>query len=499
MKKLIKGILVTVVILSVFSLTGCKEEIEPVDYAVPVIAIDGAESVILQIGTDISVPLTITSEDSINTLLVNKNGGFFEEVDLSTLEITAGIISYTYTGQLVDEDAEEGAEIMYSFKVLNSENDESVSVDYTISVARFPVITIGSTDLYDLSAYADGSLKLAEGRSYYTNSGLSFGDEGEELLIEPGVTIYMAGDTVDVSISGTATVNAVGTASAPIVFTSINPLLGEEAEVGDWDRFKIEGGGVGTNNGIIKYIRLEYSTDGLVLSGVGSGTEVSYIQVFKTDAEGLYISQVGDVNFDHVFVVDAPDRSFRIGDAGWGGFGQFLISWNLINAAECFYIRDGNNGVTLANVTTIGPGADSEVGDKDHAGIYMKGAFPVKVYNAAVTGMCDVGVKVGGDMEVTDLNGNAIISYTHVYGNNDRDGEGTEALWFTDATFNNSEVAIAGIDSTGFVPSTMQASEFDPASIEGGWFESAPFVGAIKDADNDWTLGWTRNPDGSLR
>ena len=59
---------------------------------------------------------------------------------------------------------------------------------------------------------------------------------------------------------------------------------------------------------------------------------------------------------------------------------------------------------------------------------------------------------------------------------------------------------IPGIGVDQFVPSsTVTALEnFDPSTVN-PVFESATFVGAVENTANDWTVGWAKNPDGTIR
>jgi hypothetical protein len=120
---------------------------------------------------------------------------------------------------------------------------------------------------------------------------------------------------------------------------------------------------------------------------------------------------------------------------------------------------------------------------------------------------------------VTDINGDFVVAYSYFFRIGDQttrddtdevegstEFNGSRPLPFqTDAAnwFNSisddTPAEAAGIGIDDFVPDAAIASEenFDPSSLAGTGFESAPFVGAI--GSTDWTLGWTINNDGSVR
>jgi hypothetical protein len=49
-----------------------------------------------------------------------------------------------------------------------------------------------------------------------------------------------------------------------------------------------------------------------------------------------------------------------------------------------------------------------------------------------------------------------------------------------------------------FVPDAAPSTSFDPSTID-SFFQSVSFAGAVENAANDWTTGWVKNPDGTIR
>jgi len=351
-------------------------------------------------------------------------------------------------------------------------------------------------------------------RDYYWNSvglptdtiPISF-EPGSTLVIEEGATIYVKSD-IDFDITIEGTVDIQGTDTNPIVFTSENVLnTGTDPEAGDWNDFQIEGEGDGSNSGVLKYVRIEYAGDrAFILDGVGNGTEVSHVQVWKCTNEGAFIAG-GDVNVSHLVVTDSEDTQYRLDDDYTGNM-QFLLAVISLqdDGDESMYLR-GDSKALISNLTVVGPGLIEGIGEPD--GLRFWSSQGNKVYNAIVAELPSFGVRSSGSVEegrefITDINGPVVFAHSYVFNTEVQDdqtgnlGDGDAAVFFTDAGFNNSTDAVAGIGPVDFVPDAAPASSFDPTTL-GGFFQAGTFAGAIEDAANDWTVGWVKNPDGTIR
>jgi len=490
---------------AIFLLAACGEDEPDPVFSQPTLGISGDNSAILSPGDPVSVALTMDIEGGNGTLVVNQNGGFLEEI---TLDPEAD--AFTYTGQTVPNDVAEGDEIVYEFIVVNSQDLESALVAYTISTAVYDELTIGSTSVYQIEVPADGivpdgtTVKLAAGRSYYlaqpaADIDITF-NEGSTFQIEEGVTVYLqSGVDLRVLVLGTADIQ--GTAQAPVVMTSENVLIdGTEAEAGDWRDFQLEGSGEGSNSGVVQYLRTEYAGDrAFILDNVGSGTTVSHVQVWKCTDEAFFIGD-GDVNVSYLVATDSEDTNYRLEDA-YSGNMQYIISVSSVpgDGDEAMYLR-GDSRAVISNVTVIGPGADVEGGEPD--GLRFWSTQGNKVYNAVVTGLPYWGVRAeaseaDGRPAITDINGPVVLAHSHVFGN-DQTARDDAELFFSDPGFNNSTEAIAGIGPGSFIPDATPVSEFDPTTL-GGFFQAGSYAGAVDNGANDWTTGWVKNPDGSIR
>jgi len=495
-------------------ITACDDEETPT-FADPVLSFSAGNTAELMPGDAISINLGIVAEGGLASIIVNRDGGFLEQIDLTDPSVT----SFNYTGQNVPNDAEEASTITYEFIGVNTQDARSAAITYTVNVNVYNTISLGGTDVFDVTPTipADGvipagtTVKFAANRSYYLaqptdGTNITF-DLGASLVIEEGVTVYMqAVDGFDVTVLGT--VDVQGTETNPVVMTSENVLIpGEDPEAGDWNDFQIEGEGPGTNSGIFKYVRIEYAGDrAFILDNVGNGTEVSHVQVWKCTDEGIFIAD-GDVNVSYLVVTDSEDTQYRLDDA-YSGNMQFILAVISLqdDGDESMYLR-GDSEATISNVTVVGPGLIDGIGEPD--GLRFWSTQGNKVYNAIVAELPSFGLRAeqsdtDGRPLPTDINGPVVFAHSFIFNTEVQDdetgnlGRDDAAVFLTDASFNNSTDAVAGIGPIDFVPDDAPTSTFDPSTL-GSFFEAATFAGAVQNAANDWTVGWVKNPDGTVR
>jgi hypothetical protein len=509
-------------------LQSCKDDPKPI-FAKPAIALSGNGSVFLKPSAPISVELNLTSEGGNGKLIVSKNGGFLEEVPLDKTATT-----FTYNTQTVDATSKEGDVITYSFILENTQELESDPIELKVNVAVYDEITIGTTKVYKVVAPNDNiipsgtTVKFVTGRKYKIDSLIKFA-AGSKLEVQAGVEIYFrAGGPrfagIDVVLG---LVDVQGTATSPVVMTSEKAINGGTPAAGDWWQFRIEGTGPGSNSGIVKYLRIENGGDrAFRLFNVGNGTSISFVQVLRSTTEGIMFTG-GDVNVSNLICTDCNGGAFRMGE-DYKGRMQFLIGVTVTRTAttaipepDDFVIRETAAPI-IANVTLIGPG---KVFTPNTHGIRYRTVSTGKIYNTVVTEYPRRGVRAVNNgtselISVTDLTGPSVLAYSYVFNvttdpyrelavNFSGTFNATTGASLTNPFFNNTTnklgsvwtlTAIPGIGVNDFIPNAETVSAFNPTTL-GSFFVSAPYAGAIKDASatSDWTKGWTKNPDGTIR
>lgn len=520
MKKLISLLsgnnMILIIASFLFLFSACKDEEDDPIFSQPTISIQGEELIELKRGAPIEVDLMLNAEGGNKELLVYFDGGLLEIIELEK-EIT----SYTYSSQSVPSTAEEGQEFEYEFSLVNTQDLESEKVKLTVSTLLYDIIQVGGTQLYEVIIPDDGIIetenyKFAKNRKYYIGRHMLF-QPGTSLTVEEGVHLYVNADfdePIFIEFEVGAEVHLVGTATNPVVITSSNVLTGEP-QPGDWGRFNIYGDGEGSNSGKIHYLRMEYpGSRAFRLSDVGSGTSISHIQVFMADGEGIMPTS-GDVNMKYIVATDCRGGAFRLGNT-YSGKIQFALSWlsDQYDSNEELTIREEASPV-ISNVTLIGPGVDAS----NTHGLRMRAASSGKVYNAIIAEFPRRGIRLNDEVVVTDLEGPTVFAYSYIFNvptdpYRDDTDNGNPFQGYMDGEtlvnpfFNNilgfdedGEPIldiIAGIGVGDFLPDAEKASDFNPSSLD-DFFDNAPYVGAFRNQDDDWTVGWVKNPDGSIR
>lgn len=252
-------------------------------------------------------------------------------------------------------------------------------------------------------------------------------EEGTEIIAQSDVITYLL-------IEQGAKINAIGSASKPIVFTA------DVKESGAWGSIHICGkapinveGGTGSseigdatyggsaaddNSGTMKYCILEYTgtsldeeheSNGLSLYGVGNGTTLEYIQIYKGDDDGIEFFG-GTVNIKYAMVYGAKDDSFDW-TQGWSGKGQYLLAKQIAGIGDRGFEGDNNSkdnaaspfaNPTLANITLIGGYENGD--DAGKYGMKLREGTKGKIYNAVVTGFDKRSIHVEHNQTLTNVN-----------------------------------------------------------------------------------------------
>src|ERR671916_841658 len=263
-------------------------------------------------------------------------------------QIGGSITATNYTDAAVTP----GATYSYQVAAVNANGTGSFSAAVNSAVAGPKVATLTGNYTTDRTLYAD---------TLYTLQGyVKFGG-GSPLTIQPGTTIVG-----DPAVKGSSlwilrgsSIDAQGTAEAPIVFTSGKPA-GSRAP-GDWGGILIIGNGVinrtppvltegpqgftedysgGTDNtdnsGTLRYVRIEFAgydvsngagqeLNSLSMYAVGSGTTLEYVQSLA-GLDDSFEWWGGAVDGRYLVSYEAGDDHFDWTE-GYRGRNQFLIAF----------------------------------------------------------------------------------------------------------------------------------------------------------------------------
>ncbi len=250
------------------------------------------------------------------------------------------------------------------------------------------------------TTWATGQTILLQGPIYVKNNAV--------LTIQPGVVVL--GDKGTPSscllITKGSQIQAVGTASNPIVFTSNQPVGASNRSVGDWGGIILCGnaalnvpGGIANiegltvtadteygstspnpndNSGTLQYVRIEFGgyvfaankeINGLTMGGVGKNTTIDHIQTSFTNDDGFEWFG-GNVNAKYLVSFRNLDDDFDT-DFGYSGMVQFglivrdpaLADVPAVSTSEGFESDNDATGSSntpltsgiFSNITAIGP------------------------------------------------------------------------------------------------------------------------------------------------
>ncbi len=411
----------------------------------------------------------------------------------------------------------------------------------------------------------------------YLLKGFVYVIDGATLTIEPGTIIK--GDKVSkgsLVITRGSKINASGTVDKPIVFTSNQPA--GSRSTGDWGgliilgkalvnqgEVIIEGGltpttgtdaaakakyttyggtDIADNSGTLKYVRFEYGgvpfapdneINGLTLGGVGSGTTMDYIEVYRAGDDSIEWFG-GSVNAKHLLSIGALDDDFDT-DFGFSGNVQYALAQRYptiadVSGSNGFESDNDGNGsnltpvtsCTFSNVTIIGPRwAAANINANYQHAAQIRRSSSLSAYNSMFVD-CVEGVYiddtkiVAGGVKTSDrlLGANPTLFFKNnlIYNCNSKttqikadatilaalttkfstDGNVVDAALkgsdvMVDPYKLSSDFASAGTPNFLGKGTALTGAAFTDAKVSGSFFDKVTFRGAF-DATTNWTAGW---------
>ena len=378
------------------------------------------------------------------------------------------------------------------------------------------------------------------------------GGSGVTLSIESGVVVYAATGVSWLAVNRGNRINAVGTATDPIIFTSRDNVLGlvTDESQGQWggvvllgrapvtdcfvggaapgtaDCFRdtegatepAYGGGAteNDNSGTMRYVQIRYS--GFVLSrdaelqalttiGVGSGTTLEFIQSHNSSDDGVEFFG-GTHNVKRLVVTGADDDTLDV-DTGYRGLMQYVIgvqktSGNADSAIE-LDSTNANEAQTprtymrMANFTMVHRNSASG----NSAAWRFRGGADVSFVNGILVSPISCLRLDGANMITTDaaiqkvgapeFRSVAMQCGTRPFrGSNGLTDDQVAATFNVDGR-NNTATLTATLTNT-FVNGANETGRTatDPKTVNAG-FDTTDYIGAVKDANDTWYAGWTCN------
>ena len=348
-------------------------------------------------------------------------------------------------------------------------------------------------------------------------------------------------------------INAAGTATQPIIFTSRDNVLGlaNDNSQGQWGGVvlsgrapitdctvapaatpgsvncerqvegavdpAIYGGATPTDNsGTLRYVQIRYS--GFVLSGnselqalttggVGSGTTIEFFQSHNSSDDGFEFFG-GTHNARRVIVTGADDDNIDL-DTGYRGVIQYFIGVQKTSgAADSMIELDSANALEdqtprtfmkLANFTFVHRNPSTG----NQAAMLFRGQADAALVNGVVTtpigGLRLVGANILTTNAAVDKVGppvfKSVVMQTgptpFVAGTGVTAAQADAA--FNVAGNNNSSAFTASLSNT-FINGANETARTatDPKTVDAR-FDTTTYIGAVKDAADTWFAGWSCN------
>jgi len=382
-------------------------------------------------------------------------------------------------------------------------------------------------------------------------AGTTPGGQSVTLTIQPGVVVIAASGNDYLIVNRGSRLNAVGTASQPIIFTARANLEGTttDASQGLWGGIivlgrapisdcntNVPGGDVacqnvieGTtsalyggataadNSGNIQFVQIRYSgfaiapgneLQGLTLGGVGSGTTINNIQVHNSSDDGIEIFG-GRANLKNLVITGADDDGLDT-DLGYQGFIQFLIAVQ----------RDANNGDSMVEADSNGnedalPRQNTRLANFTFVqrstvqglnAILMRGGADYTMVNGVVVAprVClDIDATNGTTTRAADTTlqdvgpprfNSVVFSCQTPFLEETNVPAATIQTIFTtspssgnNANFTSSLVNVFTNGANESAVASFNASTLSP------FFVNTTYIGAVRDASDTWYAGWTCN------
>lgn len=531
---LLKGLASVFALAVMFGTVSCSDDDEKEGtIAVSAIAVNPTTAAVKP-GATVTLSATVTPEDATDKTITwsssdekvaTVDGGKVTGVAEGTATITATTKSGDKTATCtvtVSEDAP---------AVIEDTLEGNITADRTISAAN-------KNFLKGFVYVKSGATLTIEAGSVIKGISVASGERAASLIIEPGAKII-----------------AEGTVDKPIVFTS-DKEPGKRV-TGDWGGLIICGnarvnrtnqptieGGPGTHygnttsdefngesSGKLKYVRIEFAgyplepdkeINGLTFGGVGSGTEVEFVQISYSNDDS-YEWFGGTVNAKHLIAYKGWDDDFDT-DYGYTGKLQFLLSVrdkDIADTSDSNGFESDNDGdgstntpftkPVFSNVTLIGPfygkvsdrtqaeveaktadAANGAKGGKYQAAMHLRRNSSLNVYNSVFTGW-PYGLRAT-DKKGQANDGIAIenVIFAGMWKNFYEDEKVSENFFNragNNTVLENTRQIIAKDgDYSSVVADAVKGADF--SKLADSFFEKVTYKGAF-DGTNDWTEGWT--------
>ena len=373
----------------------------------------------------------------------------------------------------------------------------------------------------------------------------STADTNVTLNIEPGVILFGGTGTSWLAVNRGNRINAVGTATQPIIFTSRDNVLGlnSDSSQGQWGGVVLLGRGritdcttgsvaavtcerqtegaadsavYGGNNdadtsGSLAYVQIRYSgyvlgadreLQALTTSGIGSGTRLDRIMTFNSSDDGAEFFG-GVVRMKYYIAVGADDDSLDV-DTGARASFQYTLLLPRSGRGDALMEIDSNGfeadtprtNLKVANFTAIQPNTSSDNEAADQAATLFRGNSDTTLVNGIIVTPNNECIRMNGSGTTpATLTARSVVltcNATKFLGTGSINAASVSAQFGSGSNNNNDAFTstltaffINGTNETGVVAT-------DPKTFD-AFFDTTTYIGAVRNSTDNWYAGWTCN------
>lgn len=349
-------------------------------------------------------------------------------------------------------------------------------------------------------------------------------DAGTKVIAPVGLNLLV--------INRGSKIEALGSEAAPITFTYDDEANATASTTGRWGGLIINGnapvngcaqgtnlcelegeGSTGKyggndpedNSGTLNYVIVKYpgqnitetnELNGIAFQGVGSGTNVDYVQVHGSSDDGVEFFG-GTVNAKHLYLSSNEDDSFDW-TFGFQGKVQHVVIKQRAGSGDRGIEADNNEFAfdaaprskpTLANFTMIGKGQSGR-------GIELRRGTGVNLHNFVLRNFesyCldvnDTATYINAGTSASALSGQLTMSSSLLDCTTPFKEDSTDPFllssWFAGQA-NNTSVRLGLTD----VINDAAANAVMPSTLADPFFDRVEHIGAVKDQQSDWTARW---------
>lgn len=367
------------------------------------------------------------------------------------------------------------------------------------------------------------------------------GAQSGVLTLDAGVVMFGASGADFMVVNRGSQLIVDGNASKPVVMTSRDNVVGNvnADSIGQWGGLVILGrapiadcadagatggtvqcqapvegtsgsiyGGASPNDssGRIQYLQVRYSgfkvdtnneLNGITIAGVGSGTIIDHVQVHNSSDDGIEWFG-GTVNQKYLVLTGNDDDSFDV-DSGYKGATQFAIAVQRSSGGDKVIEGDSTDKPVDATPRTDWMISNFTFVQRSGTGHYMhiRGGMDADIYNGTVVGAECLDIDTAATVQASGADEDGPPKFNSVFLTcatpfiNDSDVTAAEIAAIFNGGANNTANGTSTLTGTFINGANENAVPFTSVTGLSSFFTNVGYIGAVRDANDNWWRGWT--------